>query len=169
LNSENGEQDSQRTHIAHLGKDKARRKAQSTSPIKPRTTCSDIRSAASAMRATHVTRYASYGTSCSTGARLAPRCKAVSSRRTPQITKQILSKLHQSIKIFKVFHPKHKVYHFSCKTFTNGTKANKGKGVASSSYGSKRARILSEDEHEDVNMAPVQLRRYGLHWVIEKE
>ncbi|MCE3051126.1 hypothetical protein HAX54_048950 [Datura stramonium] len=48
-------------------------------------------------------------------------------------------------------------------------KVNKGKGVASSSHGSKRARILSEDEHEDVNMAPVQLRRYGLHWVIEKE
>ncbi|MCE3049786.1 hypothetical protein HAX54_045788, partial [Datura stramonium] len=37
-------------------------------------------------------------------------------------------------------------------------KVNKGKGVASSSHGSKRARTPSEDEHEDVNMAPPPLR-----------
>ncbi|MCD7450681.1 hypothetical protein HAX54_007967 [Datura stramonium] len=43
-------------------------------------------------------------------------------------------------------------------------KVNKGKGVASSSHGSKRARRPSEDEHENVNMAPPPLRRYGLRW-----
>ncbi|MCD9646597.1 hypothetical protein HAX54_036578 [Datura stramonium] len=44
-----------------------------------------------------------------------------------------------------------------------------GKGVASSSHGSKRARRPSEEEHEDVRMAPPTLRRYGLRWVTEKE
>ncbi|MCD9642064.1 hypothetical protein HAX54_028662 [Datura stramonium] len=48
-------------------------------------------------------------------------------------------------------------------------KINKGKGLASSSQGSKRARTTSEEEHEDVNMAPQPLRRYGLRWVTEKE
>ncbi|MCD7468997.1 hypothetical protein HAX54_007571 [Datura stramonium] len=48
-------------------------------------------------------------------------------------------------------------------------KVNKGKGVASSSHGSKRARITSEEEHEDLRMAPPPLRRYGLYWVMEQE
>ncbi|MCD9642812.1 hypothetical protein HAX54_029831 [Datura stramonium] len=39
-------------------------------------------------------------------------------------------------------------------------KVNKGKGVASSSHGSKRARRPSEGEHEDVRMAPPPLRRH---------
>ncbi|MCD7467527.1 hypothetical protein HAX54_005022, partial [Datura stramonium] len=44
------------------------------------------------------------------------------------------------------------------------SKVNKGKGVASSSHGSKRARRPSEEEHEDVRMARPPLRQYGLHW-----
>ncbi|MCD7450373.1 hypothetical protein HAX54_005716, partial [Datura stramonium] len=48
-------------------------------------------------------------------------------------------------------------------------KVNKGKGIASSSHGSKRARRPSEEEHEDVSMAPPPLRRYDLRWVMEKE
>ncbi|MCD7465602.1 hypothetical protein HAX54_001610 [Datura stramonium] len=48
-------------------------------------------------------------------------------------------------------------------------KVNKGKGVASSSHGSKKARRTSEEEHEDVRMAPQPLRRYGLYWVTEQE
>ncbi|MCD9638895.1 hypothetical protein HAX54_023067, partial [Datura stramonium] len=48
-------------------------------------------------------------------------------------------------------------------------KVNKGKGLASSSHVSKRERTTSEEEHEDVSMAPLPLRRYGLRWVIEKE
>ncbi|MCD9639613.1 hypothetical protein HAX54_024248 [Datura stramonium] len=43
-------------------------------------------------------------------------------------------------------------------------KVNKGKGVASSSHGSKRARRPNEEEHEDMSMAPQPLRRYGLRW-----
>ncbi|MCD9559115.1 hypothetical protein HAX54_016848 [Datura stramonium] len=39
-------------------------------------------------------------------------------------------------------------------------KVNKGKGVASSNHGSKRERTTSEEEHGDVNMAPLPLRRY---------
>ncbi|MCD9639618.1 hypothetical protein HAX54_024254 [Datura stramonium] len=37
-------------------------------------------------------------------------------------------------------------------------KVNKGKGFASSSQGSKRARKPSEEDHENVNMAPPPLR-----------
>ncbi|MCE0480891.1 hypothetical protein HAX54_038119 [Datura stramonium] len=48
-------------------------------------------------------------------------------------------------------------------------KVNKGKEVSSSSHGSKRAMIPSEEEHEDMSMAPPPLRRYGLRWVTEKE
>ncbi|MCE3050335.1 hypothetical protein HAX54_046925, partial [Datura stramonium] len=48
-------------------------------------------------------------------------------------------------------------------------KVNKGKGVASSSHGSKRVRRTSEEELEDVRMAPQPLRRYGLRWVTEQE
>ncbi|MCE3052353.1 hypothetical protein HAX54_052384 [Datura stramonium] len=48
-------------------------------------------------------------------------------------------------------------------------KVNKGKGLSSSSHGSKRARRTSEEENEDVRMAPQYLRRYGLRWVIEQE
>ncbi|MCD7448530.1 hypothetical protein HAX54_043460 [Datura stramonium] len=48
-------------------------------------------------------------------------------------------------------------------------KVNKGKGVASSIHGSKRARRPNEEEHEDVSMAPPPLRRYGLCWITEKE
>ncbi|MCD7458034.1 hypothetical protein HAX54_036967 [Datura stramonium] len=48
-------------------------------------------------------------------------------------------------------------------------KVRKGKGVAFSSHGSKRARRPSEEEHEDVSMTPPPLRRYGLHWVTKKE
>ncbi|MCD9643798.1 hypothetical protein HAX54_031497 [Datura stramonium] len=48
-------------------------------------------------------------------------------------------------------------------------KVNKGKGLASSSHGSKRARTTSEEEHEDVSMVPQPLRQYGLCWVTEKE
>ncbi|MCD9639771.1 hypothetical protein HAX54_024492 [Datura stramonium] len=46
-------------------------------------------------------------------------------------------------------------------------KSRKGKGVASSSQGSKRAKRTSEEEHEDVSMAPQPLRHYGLRWVTE--
>ncbi|MCE3052424.1 hypothetical protein HAX54_052593, partial [Datura stramonium] len=48
-------------------------------------------------------------------------------------------------------------------------KVNKGKGLASSSHGYKRERTTSEEEHEDVSMAPPPLRQYGLRWVTEKE
>ncbi|MCD9646557.1 hypothetical protein HAX54_036477 [Datura stramonium] len=48
-------------------------------------------------------------------------------------------------------------------------KVNKEKGVDSSSHGSKRARRPSEEEHQDVRMAPPPLRRYGLRWVTKKE
>ncbi|MCD9641464.1 hypothetical protein HAX54_027659 [Datura stramonium] len=48
-------------------------------------------------------------------------------------------------------------------------KVNKGKGLASSSHGSKRTRTISEEEHEDVSMAPPPLRRYSLRWVTKKE
>ncbi|MCD7449189.1 hypothetical protein HAX54_050073 [Datura stramonium] len=48
-------------------------------------------------------------------------------------------------------------------------KLNKGKGVASSSHGSKRARRPSKEEHEDMRMATPPLRQYGLRWVTEKE
>ncbi|MCD9644108.1 hypothetical protein HAX54_032086, partial [Datura stramonium] len=48
-------------------------------------------------------------------------------------------------------------------------KVSKGKGVASSIHESKRARRPSEEEHEDVSMAPPPLKRYGLRWVMEKE
>ncbi|MCE3050451.1 hypothetical protein HAX54_047226 [Datura stramonium] len=48
-------------------------------------------------------------------------------------------------------------------------KVNKGKGVGSYSHGSKRSRRTSEDEHEDVRMAPPPLRLYGLRSVTEKE
>ncbi|MCE3049472.1 hypothetical protein HAX54_044935 [Datura stramonium] len=48
-------------------------------------------------------------------------------------------------------------------------KQSKGKGLASSSHGSKRARRTSEEEHEDVRIAPQPLRRYGLYWVMEQE
>ncbi|MCE0480865.1 hypothetical protein HAX54_038056 [Datura stramonium] len=48
-------------------------------------------------------------------------------------------------------------------------KENKEKCVASSRNGSKRARRVSEEEHEDVRMGPQQLRRYGLHLVTEQE
>ncbi|MCE3216319.1 hypothetical protein HAX54_006108 [Datura stramonium] len=37
-------------------------------------------------------------------------------------------------------------------------KVNKGKGVASSSHGSKREKRPSEEEHKDVSMAPPPLR-----------
>ncbi|MCD9561442.1 hypothetical protein HAX54_020553 [Datura stramonium] len=47
-------------------------------------------------------------------------------------------------------------------------KVCKGKGLASSSHGSKRERRPNEDVHEDLNMAPPPLRRYGLRWVMEK-
>ncbi|MCD7446325.1 hypothetical protein HAX54_002188 [Datura stramonium] len=46
---------------------------------------------------------------------------------------------------------------------------NKGKGVASSSHGAKRARRPSEEEHEDVRMAPPPKRQYGLRWFTEQE
>ncbi|MCE3051872.1 hypothetical protein HAX54_051090, partial [Datura stramonium] len=48
-------------------------------------------------------------------------------------------------------------------------KVSKGKGMASSSHGSKRERRPSEEEHEDVNIEPPPLRQYGLRWVTEKE
>ncbi|MCD9645714.1 hypothetical protein HAX54_034851 [Datura stramonium] len=48
-------------------------------------------------------------------------------------------------------------------------KVNKGKNVASSSDGSKRARRTSEEEHEDVRMEPQQLMRYGLRSVTKQE
>ncbi|MCE2055024.1 hypothetical protein HAX54_041804 [Datura stramonium] len=48
-------------------------------------------------------------------------------------------------------------------------KVSKGKRVASSRHGSKRERIPSEEEHEDVSMEPPPLRLYGLRWVTEKE
>ncbi|MCD7467270.1 hypothetical protein HAX54_004599 [Datura stramonium] len=48
-------------------------------------------------------------------------------------------------------------------------KVSKGKGVAFSSHGSERERRPSEEEHEDVDMAPPPLRQYGLRWVAEKE
>ncbi|MCD9638893.1 hypothetical protein HAX54_023065 [Datura stramonium] len=48
-------------------------------------------------------------------------------------------------------------------------KVNKGKGLASSSHGSKRARTTSEEDYEYVSMAPSPLRQYGLRWVTEKE
>ncbi|MCD9641115.1 hypothetical protein HAX54_027032 [Datura stramonium] len=46
---------------------------------------------------------------------------------------------------------------------------SKGKGVASSSHGSKRARRTSEEDHKDVRMAPRLLRHYGLHWIMKQE
>ncbi|MCD7452517.1 hypothetical protein HAX54_017204, partial [Datura stramonium] len=48
-------------------------------------------------------------------------------------------------------------------------KVNKGKGVASSSYGSKRERRTSEEKNEDVRMAPYPLRQCRLRWVTKKE
>ncbi|MCD7469014.1 hypothetical protein HAX54_007629, partial [Datura stramonium] len=48
-------------------------------------------------------------------------------------------------------------------------KVNKGKGLASSSHGSKRERRPSEEEHENVSMAPPPLRRYDCCWDTKKE
>ncbi|MCD7458389.1 hypothetical protein HAX54_038077 [Datura stramonium] len=48
-------------------------------------------------------------------------------------------------------------------------KSSKGKGVASSSHGSKRSKRASEEEHDDVSIPQQPLRRYGLHWVTEKK
>ncbi|MCD7472357.1 hypothetical protein HAX54_013515 [Datura stramonium] len=45
-------------------------------------------------------------------------------------------------------------------------KLSKGKGVASSIHGSKRARRPSKEEHEDMSMAPPPLRRYDLHRIL---
>ncbi|MCD7463677.1 hypothetical protein HAX54_051121 [Datura stramonium] len=48
-------------------------------------------------------------------------------------------------------------------------KLSKGKGVASSIHGSKRERRTSEEEHEDVRIAPQLLRRYGFRWSWRKK
>ncbi|MCD7463617.1 hypothetical protein HAX54_050944 [Datura stramonium] len=44
------------------------------------------------------------------------------------------------------------------------TKLNNGKGVPSSSHGSKRAKRYNEEEHNDVSLPQQPMRRYGLHW-----
>ncbi|MCE3216542.1 hypothetical protein HAX54_006842 [Datura stramonium] len=41
--------------------------------------------------------------------------------------------------------------------------------MTSSNHGTKRARRISEEEHEDVRMAPQPLRRYWLRWATEQE
>ncbi|MCE3217078.1 hypothetical protein HAX54_010271, partial [Datura stramonium] len=41
-------------------------------------------------------------------------------------------------------------------------KPSKGKGVASSSHGSKRSKRASEEDHEDVSHPSQPLRCYGL-------
>ncbi|MCD7471462.1 hypothetical protein HAX54_011915 [Datura stramonium] len=48
-------------------------------------------------------------------------------------------------------------------------KVNKGKGVASTSHVSKRARRTGEEKHKDVRMTPQPLRQYRLYWVMEQE
>ncbi|MCD7450605.1 hypothetical protein HAX54_007401, partial [Datura stramonium] len=48
-------------------------------------------------------------------------------------------------------------------------KVNKGKELLLQSMGLKRARRPSEEEHEDVSMEPLPLRRYGLRCVKEKQ
>ncbi|MCE0480713.1 hypothetical protein HAX54_037805, partial [Datura stramonium] len=48
-------------------------------------------------------------------------------------------------------------------------KPSKGKGVASSSHGSKRSRRANKEKNEDVSLPQQQLRRFGLHWITKQE
>ncbi|MCD7457882.1 hypothetical protein HAX54_036495, partial [Datura stramonium] len=45
----------------------------------------------------------------------------------------------------------------------------KGKGVTSSSHGSKRSKRANEEEHDDLSLPQQPLRRYGLRWVTKQE
>ncbi|MCD9646524.1 hypothetical protein HAX54_036411 [Datura stramonium] len=48
-------------------------------------------------------------------------------------------------------------------------KSNKGKGVASSSQGTKRSIFGEEAQTMDASMPQQLSRRYGLYWVIDQE
>ncbi|MCD7469560.1 hypothetical protein HAX54_008672, partial [Datura stramonium] len=48
-------------------------------------------------------------------------------------------------------------------------KPSKGKGVTSSSHGSKSSKRASKEEHNDVSNLQQSLRQYGLRWVMEQE
>ncbi|MCE0481704.1 hypothetical protein HAX54_039644 [Datura stramonium] len=48
-------------------------------------------------------------------------------------------------------------------------KPSKGKGMASSSHGSKRLTRTNKEEHDDLSLPQQPLRQIGLHWVMKQE
>ncbi|MCD7450293.1 hypothetical protein HAX54_005014, partial [Datura stramonium] len=48
---------------------------------------------------------------------------------------------------------------------TMALKASTGKGVTSSSHGSKRSRRVNEEQNEDASIPSLPLRHFGLCWI----